>query len=246
MIIIDNEYADLPMATGVMRTHVFRPAAPGRYPGLIFFSEIYQVTGPIRRFAAQLAGHGYVVAVPEVYHDFETPGTVFGYNPDDTARGNAHKIVKTLASYDADTHACVQFLSQHAHCHGRLGSVGVCLGGHLAFRAGLHPAISAAACLYPTDIHKASLGHGQNDDSLARCGEIRGELLLIFGRQDPHISQEGRALIYQRLSAAERSFEWHEFNAAHAFMRDEGPRYNPELAHHCHALINSFFKRTLV
>jgi carboxymethylenebutenolidase len=27
-----------------------------------------------------------------------------------------------------------------------------------------------------------------------------------------------------------RRFTWHEFNAAHAFLRDEGPRYDPALA----------------
>jgi carboxymethylenebutenolidase len=121
----------------------------------------------------------------------------------------------------------------------------MCLGGHLAFRAALLPQIRAAACLYPTDIHKCSLGFGQSDNSLARCAEINGELLMIFGRQDPHIPQAGRALIYERLTATERSFEWHEFNAAHAFMRDEGHRYNPQLAAQCYGLMVSLFQRTL-
>ncbi len=58
-----------------MRTYVFRPAAEGKYPGVVLFSEIFQVTGPIRRMAAMIAGHGYVVAVPEVYHELEPAGT---------------------------------------------------------------------------------------------------------------------------------------------------------------------------
>ena len=53
-----------------MRTYLYRPTVPGRYPGIVFFSEIFQVTGPIRRTAAWLAGHGFVVAVPEVYHEY--------------------------------------------------------------------------------------------------------------------------------------------------------------------------------
>ena len=64
-----------------MRTYVFRPVAEGRYPGLVFFSEIFQVTGPIRRTAAILAGHGFVVAVPEVYHELVPgPGVVLAYD----------------------------------------------------------------------------------------------------------------------------------------------------------------------
>lgn len=73
MIILDSEHVELSTAYGAMRTHIFRPAAPGKYPGLLFYSEIFQVTGPIRRTAAMLAGHGYIVAVPEIYHEFDLP-----------------------------------------------------------------------------------------------------------------------------------------------------------------------------
>jgi carboxymethylenebutenolidase len=166
MIILDNESIDLATPSGAMRTHLFRPAAPGRYPGIVFWSEIFQVTGPIRRSAAMLAGHGFVVAVPEVYHELEPAGTVLPYTPDGSARGNAHKVAKDLAAYDADTRACVEFLAASPHCTGRLGTAGMCLGGHLAFRAALQPEILAAACLYPTDLHKRSLGKGLADDSL--------------------------------------------------------------------------------
>lgn len=76
-----------------MRTYVFRPVAAGRYPGIVVFSEIFQVTAPIRRMAALLAGAGYVVVVPEVYHEIEPAGTVLPY---DTA-GNFKSSGKTSA-----------------------------------------------------------------------------------------------------------------------------------------------------
>jgi carboxymethylenebutenolidase len=66
-----------------------------------------------------------------------------------------------------------------------------------------------------------------NDDSLDRIGDIRGELALIWGRQDPHVPSEGRRLIYDALEAAGTKFTWHEYNAQHAFLRDEGPRWDP-------------------
>lgn len=84
-----------------------------------------------------------------------------------------------------------------------------------------------------------------NDDSLARAAEITGELLMVFGRQDPHVPAEGRALIYQTLTAAGVSFTWHEFNAAHAFLRDEGLRYDAELARQALGLTVNFFRRHL-
>ena len=79
---------------------------------------------------------------------------------------------------------------------------------------------------YATDIHSHSLGLGKQDDSLARANEIKGELLHIWGRQDPHVPLEGRRDIHHALDAAEANYQWHEFNGAHAFARDEGPRHD--------------------
>ena len=107
-----------------MRTHVFRPAAEGKYPGITLFSEIFQVTGPIRRTAAWLAGHGFVVAAPEIFHEFESEGTVIGYDSAGADRGNWCKVNKPLASYDADLVTLRDFLKGHAACTGILGSNG--------------------------------------------------------------------------------------------------------------------------
>ena len=63
----------------------------------------------------------------------------------------------------------------------------------------MNPGVLAAACFYATDIHKRSLGKGMHDDSLDRAGEIKGEILHIWGRQDPHVPLEGRNLIKARL-----------------------------------------------
>jgi carboxymethylenebutenolidase len=229
MILHDEEVVDIATATGPMRTYVFRPKAAGRYPGIIFYSEIFQLTGPIRRMSAFLAGHGFVVAVPEIYHELEPAGSVIGYDPESAARGNAHKTSKELSSYDADARATLDFLAAHSACTGRLGTMGVCIGGHLSYRAALNPDVLAAACFYATDIHSKSLGKGMKDDSLARASEIQGELLMIWGRQDPHVPLAGRNLIHAQLEEVGANFQWIEFNGAHAFMRDEGPRFDPSL-----------------
>lgn len=245
MVIKDDEFADIPTRTGPMRTYVFRPVAPGKYPGVVLFSEIFQITGPIRRAAAMLAGHGHVVAVPEIYHELELAGTVLAYDQAGAERGNAHKITKEISSYDADARAALDHLKKHEACTGRLGVMGICIGGHLAFRAAMNPVVLAAACFYATDIHKKSLGKGMNDNSLERAGEIKGELLHIWGRQDPHIPLEGRNLIRARLEEVGARFSWHEVNGAHAFMRDEGPRYDPALAFQCWGLVFELFHRRL-
>jgi len=245
MTIKDNEHVDLATPTGPMRTHLFRPAAPGRYPGIILYSEIFQVTGPIRRTAAMIAGHGFIVAVPEIYHEFEPAGTALAYDQAGADRGNALKTTKEIANYDADARAVLGLLRTHEGCTGRLGAMGICIGGHLAFRAAMNPEVLASACFYATDIHKRALGKGMNDNSLERIPEIKGELLMLWGRQDPHVPLEGRVKVQAALNAAGTNFTWHEFNGAHAFMRDEGARYDPELALQCYALTISLFRRKL-
>jgi len=245
MTIKDNEWVDLQTATGLMRTCVFRPTADGRYPGILLFSEIFQITAPIRRTAALLAGHGFVVAVPEIYHEFEPAGTVLAYDQAGAERGNALKIAKELASYDSDARAALDFLKSHAHCTGKLGVMGICIGGHLSFRAAMNPGVLAGVCFYSTDIHKRGLGKGMNDNTLDRMKEIHAEMLMIWGRQDPHVPREGRALVYNAMTDAALHFTWAEFNAQHAFLRDEGPRYDPALALKCYGLALELFKRKL-
>ncbi len=243
MIIKEHGLEDIATPTGAMRTHLFVPAAQGKYPGIVLYSEIYQITGPVRRMGAFLAGQGFVESAPEVYHEYEAPGTVLLYDAPGTDRGNALKFEKTDAAHDSDARAALDHLKAHPACSGTLGAMGICLGGHLAFRAGMNPDVAATACFYATDIHTGSLGHG--DDSLARAGDIKGELLCVWGRQDPHIPLAGRRLIRDRLETVGADYTWHEFNAAHAFMRDEGLRYDPALAWHCYGLVTELFKRRL-
>ena len=219
-------------------------AADARWPGVVVFSEIFQRTGPIHRMARLLAGHGFVVAVPEIFHDLEAPGTVLAYDPAGTARGNADKIGKPIAAYDADARAALDYLAASPHCTGALGALGVCIGGHLAFRAALQPDVRAAACFSATDLHTATLGAG-GDDSLARVGDVRGELMMTWGRQDPHVPDAGRAQIQRRLVEVGAAFTWHEHNAQHAFLRDEGPRYDPALAQGAYAAAVDLFRRPL-
>jgi carboxymethylenebutenolidase len=187
------------------------------------------VHGPHPAHRCAAGGHGFVVAVPEIFHDLEPPGAELPYDQAGADKGNKDKIGKPVTAYDADARAVLDYLEGSAHCTGKLGVMGICIGGHLAYRASMNPRVLAGVCFYATDIHKGSLGLG-GDDSLARTGEIRGEMLMIWGRQDPHVPAEGRARIHARMNEMGVRFTWHEWNAQHAFLRDEGPRYDPALA----------------
>jgi carboxymethylenebutenolidase len=221
------------------------PSLARRYPGLLLYPEIFQQTAPIVRLCLQMASHGYVVMAPEIYHDHEPPGTVLGYDDAGRDKGNAYKKTTRLSSFDEGARAVMRALVDHPACSGRLGAVGFCIGGHLAFRAALAPEILACASFYPTDLHTGALGEGSKADTLARAREIKGELAMIWGRQDPHIPAAGRRVVYDALTETGVLFSWHELNAEHAFMRDEGSRYDAEAARLAMGVALGLFGRVL-
>jgi len=243
---IQSEFVDLDTPTGVMRTYIHRPVAAGRYPVILFYSEIFQQTGPIERAAKIMAGHGYAVLVPEVFHELNPIGTVLAYDDAGRDKGNADKSAKDVQGYDSDNSAMIAWVKQQPWCNGRIGAMGFCIGGHLAFRAALQPEVEATACFYATDLHTNVIPNQPGQHSMERLSDIKGELLMIWGKQDNHIPTEGRAVVYQKLTAANLTFTWHEFNAQHAFMRDEGERYDPQLAMTGYQLALDMFRRKFV
>jgi carboxymethylenebutenolidase len=243
-MIVRTSHLDLPTPTGVMRTHVYAPITERKVAGILLYPEIFQQTGPIVRLCAQFASHGYLVMAPEIYHQHEPPGTVLGYDDAGKDKGNAYKKQTTLATFDADAGVVLDALREHPQCNGRLATAGFCIGGHLAFRAALRPEILACASFYPTDLHTGTIGEG-GADTLARTSEMKGEVAMLWGRQDPHIPAEGRAAVYRALHESGTRFTWHEVNAEHAFMRDEGARYDAAAARLAMGVALDLFQRAL-
>lgn len=244
-MIIENKPVDLQTPTGVMRCYQYQPVAAGSYPCIIFYSEIFQQTAPIARSAAILAGFGFIVLVPEVFHELNPIGTVLAYDDAGKDKGNADKWQKPLEDHDSDTQTMIDYAQTQSHCSGKVGAMGVCIGGHLAYRAALNPSISSAFCLYATDIHSNTLPSKDGNNSFERTKDIKGEVMMVFGKQDPHVPQEGREAIYKNLVTHGINYQWLEVNAQHAFMRDEGERYDPQLALEMYYKATEFFTRTL-
>jgi len=240
---VQSHFVDIPTPTGVMRTYIHRPVGNGSYPVILFYSEIFQQTGPIERSAKIMAGHGYAVMVPEVFHELNPIGTVLAYDDAGRDKGNADKSAKDVQGYDSDNAAMIAYATQQDWCNGKVGAMGFCIGGHLAFRAALQPEVAATACFYATDLHTTVIPNKPSQHSMERLADIKGELMMVWGKQDNHIPTAGRAEVYQKLTAANLTFTWHEFNAQHAFMRDEGERYDPQLAMTGYQLALDMFRR---
>ncbi|KAL1644221.1 hypothetical protein SLS58_004501 [Diplodia intermedia] len=251
-MLIEESHKDVPTkAGGDMRIFFFHPKIDGypkaKFPGVVVFSEIYQVTGPVQRFARQIASHGYIAAAVSSYHEFTGPEPL-AYDGPGTDKGNELKITKEVAAYDEDARLAVDALLALPTCSGRVGATGMCLGGHLAFRAAFDARVSAAVCYFATDIHSGTLGKGKADDSLKRVKDIRGELIMIFGKRDTHVPPAGRDLIRKTLHDAGVAFSFFEPAwAQHAFIRDElsKGRYDPALSAICFQMLLELFNRTL-
>ncbi|MDT5159501.1 MAG: carboxymethylenebutenolidase [Acidobacteriota bacterium] len=243
---ITNEYVDVPASDdGTVRTFVAAPAEAGKYPGVLFYSDIFQLTGPMLRFCARLAGYGFVVAAPEIYRRIEPPGLVIPFDDAGRTRGLEDAAQTSVEHFDADCRILLSYLTAHpAVAPGQLAAGGFCLGGHLAFRAALQPDVGATVCFYGTGIHNGKLGKETDAGSLGRASEIRGELLLVWGALDPHIPEDGRRKVEEELQKSGARFSQRSYPAEHAFMRDEGARYDSEATDAAFGEMISLYRRT--
>ena len=245
-MVASREYVDVPVDGRSMRTFLAAPRATGPHPGVVFYSDIFQLTEPTLRWCVRLAGYGFVVAAPEIYHRREPPGTVLEFDDEGKARGQHDAEQTPVADFDADIRAALDYLGAHPAVAGApLAAAGHCTGGHLAFRAALSSEVRATACWYATGLHDGKLGADPDAGSLARAGEIQGELLMIFGTRDPHTPEPGRDTVHRALEESGATFTWRLFDAEHAFGRDVGDRYDPEATDQAFAETVAFFRLTL-
>ena len=91
-MIITTEYVEIDVGGSPMRMLVAAPKPEGVYPGVVFYSDIFQLTGPMLRASQRLAGYGFVVAAPEIYHRHEPAGTVIPF--DDAGRTRASSAAR--------------------------------------------------------------------------------------------------------------------------------------------------------
>ena len=243
---LETTYVDVPIGDATMRTLVAAPANENQYPGIVFYSDIFQLTPSTTRWVKRLASYGFVVAAPEIYYRIEPAGTVLEFDDEGKTRGQADVDALTAAQFDEDITGTLEWLGGYSRVtSGPLGVAGHCTGGHIGFRAALSPAVAATALWYPTGLQNGKLGADADAGSLDRASAISGELLMIFGARDPHTPAAERAVVRAALDAAGTTYEWAEFNAEHAFARDVGPRWNPAATDDAFAQTVAFFTRTL-
>src|SRR5260370_3662653 len=96
-----------------MRMFVAAPKTDGKYPGIICYSDIFQLTGPMLRACTRLAGYGFVAAAPEIYHRMEPLGAVIPFDDACRTRGLQDAARTPVVHFVADGRAALYYLAAH-------------------------------------------------------------------------------------------------------------------------------------
>jgi carboxymethylenebutenolidase len=233
----------VPAPAGDIRTVVIAPAGGGPRPGVLLYTDIFQLTESTLRTARRLASYGFVVVVPEIYPHGELAGVALEFDDPGKAAGQAGAAATPVADFDADRVAVLDWMQQRDDIH-ELFATGFCIGGHLAFRAAFDPRVAATVCFYPTGLQNGALGADADAGSLARASDVHGRMMIVFGSRDPHVPAEARLQVISALYRAGREdVELHVYEGGeHAFMRDVGARHDPVLTDLALTEAVSFFR----
>ncbi|HET7876083.1 MAG TPA: dienelactone hydrolase family protein [Methylomirabilota bacterium] len=184
-------------------------AAPAGTPrgGLVIVQEIFGVNGHIRRVCDGFAADGYVALAPALFDRVER-GVAIGYTPADIERGRALRMKVALDDMVKDVRAAVRGLEAEGL---RVGVVGYCLGGTLAWLAATR--IDGVRC---------AVGYYGGGIADAAGEKPRCPVLLHFGETDQSIPPEH----HQRIRAAHPALPIHLYPAGHGFNCDERASYH--------------------
>ncbi|HEY2962531.1 MAG TPA: dienelactone hydrolase family protein [Pyrinomonadaceae bacterium] len=189
--------------------------ASGFGPGILVLQEIFGVNDYMRGVADWYAAHGFVALCPDLFWRLER-GVQLSDKDDD--RNKAFDFYRRLDEAKAveDSAAAMNFLRQHPACNGRVGAVGFCLGGNLAYLLAVRFKPDCAVGYYGVGIEK-SLGEAKN---------LTSPLLLHVAGRDKFCPPEAQAQIHAALdeNPLAKIFVYPE--REHAFGRLGGEHYH--------------------
>src|SRR2546423_4770281 len=208
--------------------------ASGYGPGIVVLQEIYGVNNYIRSVADWYAAHGFVAVCPDLFWRIER-GVQLTDKGDDwnKAVGYYQKIDEAKAVEDSA--AAVEFLRYHAACNGRVGAVGFCMGGNLAYLLSVRFKPDCAVGYYGVSIEK----------SLDEAKNLTTPLLLHIAGLDKFCPPEAQAQIHAALDS-NPLVTIHDYpNVDHAFGRPGGEHYDAAAAELANLRSLEFFVRSL-
>jgi len=210
----------------------------GSGPGVLLFQEIFGINDNIRALAERLAGAGYVTLAPDMFWRVERRFE----RKDESGMADAFAIVQKFdfATSVGDIRAAHAHLLAMPECTGKIGAIGYCLGGGLAFAAATMSRVNgrgpdAAVCYYGSAIN----------DMLDHVAGLECPSMYHYGSLDAFITSEK----VDQVEAALRGcpdVEFHRYAAGHAFSNWDAPSmYNEAAADEAWTRTLDFFARHL-
>ena len=189
-------------------------------PGVVVAQEIFGVNQVMREVCDWLAGEGFVACCPDIFWRIEP-----GIQLTDKTDAEWARAFELFGLFDVDKgvedlKAALAQLRGHEACSGKVGSIGYCLGGKLAY---LMAARSDAEC---------SVGYyGVGlDELLGEAGNITKPLLLHVASNDQFVPAEAQEKIAAGL-ASQAQVTLHVYEGQdHAFARVGGGHYDEAAA----------------
>jgi carboxymethylenebutenolidase len=186
---VRTESVKINVAGQEMLAYLALPEAAGPRPAVLVFEEIFGVNAHIRDVAERIAAEGYVAIAPDYHHRAWPLGTEIPYGEAGMKEGM--KVIPKLTAdgMTADIEATIAYLKTRKEANtAKLGAIGFCIGGHVAYFAAATQPIAATASFYGGGI--ANFGPGGGPPTVERSGGIKGKILTLFGKEDPMIPQD--------------------------------------------------------
>jgi carboxymethylenebutenolidase len=211
-----GQYIDMKAGdgSGSFRGYLALPAG-GSGPGLVLAQEIFGINSTMRDVADYYAEEGYVVLVPDIFWRQE-PNVELGYTEADWQRAFGYFQGFDEAKGMQDIQTAISTLRARAEVTGKVGVLGFCLGGKLAY---------LAACRTDADVAVGYYGVGI-DAALGEADSIKSPLVLHIAELDKFCPPEARDKIVQTLKGRP-NIALHVYPGMdHAFARLGGEHYD--------------------
>lgn len=227
--------------------HVLTPDGQGPWPAIIFYMDGLAIRPTLVEMAARLAGHGYVVLLPDMYYRF---GRYAPLVPSELFKGDFRAVVgpmmETTDNHKAaeDTAAFIAWLDGRADVAGpKIGTVGFCMGGGMALTAaGFYPERVAAAASF----HGGRLATELPVSPHLLAPKIEAELYIAAADNDQTYPPDMAGRLEQALRDAGVSFVAETYHgAAHGWMKPDFPVYDEAAAERGWREMLALFDRTL-
>lgn len=217
---------------GHFSAYLATPAGKG--PGIVVIQEIFGVNPWIRQVADRCAAAGYVAMAPDLFWRI-APGIELTDKGEDfqKALGLMQKLDQDRAV--ADIAATIDALRANPACTGKVGAVGYCLGGRLAYMTATRTNIDASVGYYGVMI----------DALLGEAGNIKKPLMLHIAEKDGFVPPPVQARMREGLKGNRHVTLETYPNQDHAFARDGGEHFDQAAATLANDRTAAFFKQHL-